>query len=109
MREIGEAVLGAHAPLSTYAGTDPALGYGLGLEAGMRSILIGVYLIAMIVGALLFPLLARRTTPRISLITAAFVVALGYLLFLPGGVRSLGLFHSTGYASSGIFFWSLFG
>ena len=80
---FGIAVLGAQAPLSTYAGTDPALGYGLGLEAGMRSILIGVYLIAMIVGALLFPLLARRTTPRISLITAAFVVALGYLLFLP--------------------------
>jgi MFS family permease len=81
---FGIAVLGAQAPLSTYAGTDPAVvGYGLGLSTGMRSILIGVYLISMIVGAVLFPLLSRRASPRVALIVAAFFVAVGYLLFLP--------------------------
>lgn len=80
---FGISVLGAQAPLSTYAGTDPALGYGLGLASGPRSYLIGVYLVSMIVGALLFPLLSRRTSPRIALIVAAFFVAAGYLLFLP--------------------------
>jgi MFS family permease len=84
---FGIAVLGAQTPLSTYAGTDPANGYGLGLASGARSILIGVYLVAMIVGALLFPLLARRTSPRVSLIVAAFFVAAGYLAFVP--------FHAT--------------
>jgi predicted MFS family arabinose efflux permease len=85
---FGIAVLGAQAPLSTYAGTDPAeVGYGLGLSTGMRSILIGVYLISMIVGAVLFPLLSKRTSPRVALIVAAFFVAIGYLMFLP--------FHDT--------------
>ncbi|MGN6503802.1 MAG: MFS transporter [Pseudolysinimonas sp.] len=81
---FGIAVLGAQAPLSTFAGTDPdVVGYGLGLSTGMRSILIGVYLISMIVGAVLFPVLSKRTSPRIALIVAAFFVATGYLLFLP--------------------------
>lgn len=81
---FGIAVLGAQAPLSTFAGTDPdQVGYGLGLSTGMRSILIGAYLVSMIVGALLFPLLSRRFSPRIALIVAAFFVAVGYLLFLP--------------------------
>jgi MFS family permease len=81
---FGIAVLGAQAPLSTFAGTDPdEVGYGLGLSTGMRSILIGVYLISMIAGALLFPLLSRRSSPRVALIVAAFFVAAGYLLFLP--------------------------
>lgn len=80
---IGISLLGAQAPLSTYAGTDPGNGYGLGLGATMRSILIGVYLISMIVGALLFPLVSRWTSPRIALIIAAFLVATGYLLFIP--------------------------
>jgi MFS family permease len=81
---FGIAVLGAQAPLSTFAGTDPdVVGYGLGLSTGMRSILIGVYLISMIVGAILFPVLSKRTSPRIALIVAAFFVAVGYLLFLP--------------------------
>ena len=85
---FGIAVLGAQAPLSTYAGTDPeVVGYGLGLSTGMRSILIGVYLISMIVGAVLFPLLSKRTSPRVALIVAAFFVAIGYLMFLP--------FHDT--------------
>ena len=81
---FGIAVLGAQAPLSTFAGTDPdAVGYGLGLTTGMRSVLIGVYLISMIVGAVLFPILSKRTSPRVALIVAAFFVAAGYLLFLP--------------------------
>lgn len=81
---FGISVLGAQTPLSTFAGTDPdEVGYGLGLSSGTRSILIGVYLISMIVGAVLYPLLARRTTPRIALIVAAGFVAIGYLLFLP--------------------------
>src|ERR1700712_3744784 len=41
---FGISVLGAQAPLSTFAGTDPSeVGYGLGLSSGMRSILIGIY------------------------------------------------------------------
>jgi MFS family permease len=80
---IGISLLGAQAPLSTYAGTDPSHGYGLGLDSGDRSTLIGVYLISMIIGALLFPLVSRWASPRIALIIAAFLVAIGYLLFLP--------------------------
>lgn len=80
---IGISLLGAQAPLSTYAGTDPAVGYGLGLDSGDRSTLIGVYLISMIIGALIFPLVSRRRSPRFALIIAAFLVAIGYLLFLP--------------------------
>ncbi|WP_374007624.1 MFS transporter [Leifsonia sp. LS-T14] len=80
---IGISLLGAQAPLSTYAGTDPANGYGLGLSAGQRSILIGAYLISMIAGALLFPLVSSRLSPRVTLIGASFLVAIGYLLFLP--------------------------
>jgi MFS family permease len=80
---IGISLLGAQAPLSTYAGTDPSNGYGLGLDSGDRSTLIGVYLISMIAGALLFPLLSRRLSPRATLIVAAFFVAVGYLLFIP--------------------------
>jgi MFS family permease len=80
---IGISLLGAQAPLSAYAGTDPATGYGLGLDSGDRSTLIGVYLISMIGGALLFPLVSRWLSPRVALIIAAFLVAIGYLLFVP--------------------------
>ena len=81
---VGISLLGAQAPLATFAGTDPdEVGYGLGLTSGTISILIGVYLISMIVGALLFPVISRIFTPRIALIIAAFFVATGYLLFLP--------------------------
>ena len=80
---IGISLLGAQAPLSAYAGTDPANGYGLGLDSGDRSTLIGVYLISMIGGALLFPLVSRWFSPRVALIMAAFLVATGYLLFIP--------------------------
>jgi MFS family permease len=80
---IGISVLGAQAPLSAYAGTDPANGYGLGLDSSDRSNLIGVYLVSLIIGAVLFPLVSRWTTPRIALIIGAFLVAAGYLLFVP--------------------------
>ena len=81
---IGISLLGAQAPLSTFAGTDPdEVGFGLGLASGSISILIGVYLISMITGALLFPLVSRVLTPRLALIIAAFFVATGYLLFVP--------------------------
>jgi MFS family permease len=81
---FGVSVLGAQAPLSTFARTDPGVyGYGLGTSGFQTSLIIGIYLIAMITGALLFPLLARRTTPRLTLIGAAVLVGIGFLLFLP--------------------------
>ncbi len=80
---VGISLLGAQAPLSTFAGTDPVNGFGLGLSAGSRSILIGVYLLSMIVGAILFPIVSRALSPRVTLIGATFLVALGYALFLP--------------------------
>lgn len=81
---FGVSVLGAQAPLSTFARTDPAVyGYGLGTSGFATSLIIGLYLIGMITGALLFPLIARLLTPRITLIAAALLVALGYLMFLP--------------------------
>lgn len=81
---FGVSVLGAQAPLSTFARTDPGVhGYGLGTAGFTTSLLIGFYLIAMIAGALLFPLLARRITPRRSLVLAAVCVGIGFLLFLP--------------------------
>ncbi|PJJ72767.1 MFS transporter [Diaminobutyricimonas aerilata] len=80
---VGISILGAQAPLSTFAGTDPVNGYGLGLAADEISNVIGAYLVAMIVGALLFPLVSTRFSPRVALIAAAFLVAGGYLAFVP--------------------------
>jgi len=51
------------------------------------SIIIGVYVLALLVGALLYPVVTRRLTPRWTLVCAAVLVGLGYLLFLP--------FHGT--------------
>jgi len=85
---FGVSVLGAQAPLSTFARTDPEVyGYGLGTAGFATSLIIGIYLIAMIAGALLFPVIARALTPRITLIGAALLVGIGFLLFLP--------FHTT--------------
>ncbi|MDN4598534.1 MFS transporter [Leifsonia virtsii] len=98
---IGISLLGAQAPLSTYAGTDPANGYGLGLTAGQRSILIGAYLISMIVGALLFPLVSSWLTPRVTLIGASFLVAIGYLLFLPFHLQTWEVFTNMAIAGVG--------
>ncbi len=85
---IGISLLGAQGPLSTYAGTDSSLGYGLGLDATDRSNLIGVYLVSMIVGAIVFAVTSRRVAPRIMLITAALLVGVGYALFLPFHVET---------------------
>ena len=80
---FGISVLGAQIPLSTYASTPRSNGYGLGLDTDVISYLIGVYLVAMIIGAVVFPVLSNRATPRIALIAAAALVAAGYLLFIP--------------------------
>ncbi|KJL19944.1 Quinolone resistance protein NorB [Microbacterium azadirachtae] len=81
---FGVSVLGAQAPLSTFARTDPSVyGYGLGTTGFQTSLIIGLYLIAMIAGALLFPLIARLATPRVTLIGASVLVGAGFLLFLP--------------------------
>jgi MFS family permease len=98
---VGISLLGAQAPLSTYAGTDRALGYGLGLASGTISILIGLYLISMIVGALLFPLVSRWRTPRFALIIAAFLVALGYLMFIPFHLETWQVFMNMVIAGLG--------
>lgn len=88
---VGISILGAQAPLATFAGTDPVNGFGLGLTSSAISNIIGAYLIAMIIGALLFPLISRRTTPRIALIIAAFALAAGYLAFLVNNDTALGV------------------
>jgi len=81
---FGVSVLGAQAPLSTFARTDPSVyGYGLGTTGFATSLIIGIYLIAMIAGALLFPAIARALTPRLTLMGASVLVGIGFLLFLP--------------------------
>lgn len=85
---FGMSVLGAQAPLSTYARTDPAeVGYGLGTSGFQTSLIIGFYLIAFTAGALLLPLVTRVVLPRVAVITANLVMAVGYGLFVP--------FHDT--------------
>ncbi|MGV8895589.1 MAG: MFS transporter [Rhodoglobus sp.] len=98
---IGISLLGAQAPLSAYAGTDPSNGYGLGLDSTDRSTLIGVYLISMIGGALLFPLVSRLRSPRFALIVAAFFVAAGYLLFIPFHLETYQVFINMFIAGIG--------
>ncbi|UOQ56184.1 MFS transporter [Leucobacter allii] len=81
---FGMSVLGAQAPLSTFVRTDPAVaGFGLGIGGFATSLVIGVYLVFMVVGALLSPFVARVTSPRLALAGAALLVAVGYLLFFP--------------------------
>jgi MFS family permease len=79
---VGISLLGAQTPLATFAGADPKSGAGLGLSSGGITVVVGIYLISLIIGAVLFPLLASRTSPRIALIIATFFVAAGYLDFL---------------------------
>lgn len=98
---VGISLLGAQAPLATYAGTDRTLGYGLGLASGTISILIGLYLISMIVGALLFPLASRWKTPRFALIAGAFLVSLGYLMFIPFHLETWQVFMNMVIAGLG--------
>src|SRR3546814_246649 len=80
---FGMSVLGAQIPLSTFARTDPEVGYGLGADAGFVSTLIGLYVVSLVVGALTLPLLARLAGPRGALIIGCLFVALGYALWLP--------------------------
>src|SRR5690606_17064218 len=81
---FGMSVLGAQAPLSTFARTNPdEYGFGLGTAGFQTSLIIGLYLIGMIIGALLFSKIARLITPRNTLILAACLVGVGYLMFLP--------------------------
>lgn len=81
---FGMSVLGAQAPLSTFARTDPdAVGYGLGTSGFTTSLLIGAYVLSLAVGALLYPIAARWSTPRLTLAGAAALVGVGYAMFLP--------------------------
>jgi len=98
---VGVAILGAQAPLSTFAGTDPINGFGLGLSSGQRSILIGAYLLSLIVGAVLFPRFSRWTSPRLSLIIAAGLVGVGYLLFLVNNATTAGVYVNMVIAGIG--------
>ncbi|KAB1662603.1 MFS transporter [Pseudoclavibacter chungangensis] len=85
---FGVSVLGAQAPLSTFARTDPAtVGYGLGTAGFTTSLLIGAYVLSLAVGAMLLPLATRFVAPRIALFGACLLVAGGYLLLVP--------FHDT--------------
>jgi MFS family permease len=98
---IGISLLGAQAPLATFAGTDPINGYGLGLPADEISYIIGAYLVSMIIGALIFPRLSKWTSPRVALIIAAFFVAGGYLLFIPNHTTVVGVFVNMAIAGLG--------
>lgn len=81
---FGVSVLGAQAPLSTFARTNrEAEGFGLSATGGTVSILIGLYVISLLVGALLYPQITRRIEPRRVLMGAAGLIAIGYFLFLP--------------------------
>ncbi|PRI10300.1 MFS transporter [Leucobacter massiliensis] len=81
---FGVSVLGAQAPLSTFMRTDPEVyGYGIGAGGFVASLAIGIYLLGMVTGALLFPLAARGITPRLALAGAAGCIGAGYLMFLP--------------------------
>lgn len=80
---FGMSVLGAQAPLSTFARTNPEVyGFGLGTSGFATSLIIGIYLIAMVVGALTLPLVSRLATPRWGLVLACCFVAVGYGMFL---------------------------
>ena len=85
---FGMSVLGAQIPLSTFARTDPDVaGYGLGADASFVSTLIGVYVVALAIGAFTLPLTARLLTARGALIASSVLVAIGYALWIP--------FHDT--------------
>lgn len=85
---FGMSVLGAQIPLSTFARSDPAVsGYGLGADASFVSTLIGLYVVALIVGALSLPLASRLLGPIGALVGGCALIALGYALWLP--------FHDT--------------
>lgn len=81
---FGVSILGAQGPLSTYARTDPtAVGYGLGLGSAQASYIIGAYVFSLLVGAGLFARISAVLTPRLVLIGASALVAVGYLALIP--------------------------
>jgi hypothetical protein len=82
---FGIPVLGGQIPLSTYAQADPAeRGYGLGAEPAFISTLIGLYVVALAIGAFTLPLTTRLLGGvRRALVVACCLVGLGYLLWLP--------------------------
>ena len=81
---FGVSILGAQGPLSTFARTDPhEVGYGLGLDTGSTSYLVGAYVLSLLIGAALFSRITRALTPRLVLIGASTMVGVGYLLLIP--------------------------
>jgi MFS family permease len=99
---FGMSVLGAQIPLSTFARTDPAeAGYGLGASAGFVSTLIGVYVVALVAGALLLPVVGRIIGTRGAMLLACLLVALGYGLFLPLHGSTLQALVNMGIAGVG--------
>ncbi|MEU0317007.1 MFS transporter [Nocardioides sp. NPDC006273] len=81
---FGMSVLGAQIPLSTFARTDPAVaGFGLGADASFVSLLIALYVVTMAVSAFTLPLWARLLGPTRAQALACFLVAAGYLMWLP--------------------------
>lgn len=81
---FGVSILGAQGPLSTFARTDPtAVGYGLGLGSAQASYIIGAYVFSLLVGAGLFARISAVLTPRLVLIGASALVAVGYLALIP--------------------------
>ena len=81
---FGVSVLGAQGPLSTFVRTDPAaVGYGLGLSSSLLSVVIGAYVLALLIGALLLGPVSRRAGTRTTLVAGSAIVAVGYLALLP--------------------------
>ena len=81
---FGVSILGAQIPLSTYAQTDPdEHGFGLGMTSSTVAPLIGGYVVSLLIGALLFSVIARRLGPRNTLIGATVLVAVGYGSLVP--------------------------
>jgi MFS family permease len=99
---FGVSVLGAQAPLSTFARTDRAAeGFGLSASGGTVSILIGLYVISLLVGALLYPQVTRRLEPRRVLMGSAALIAVGYALFIPLHDNLVQLLVNVGIAGIG--------
>ena len=68
---FGMSVLGAQIPLSTFARTDPEVtGYGLGASAAFVTVLIVVYVLSLVAGALLLPVVGRLVGTRTAMLVA---------------------------------------
>ncbi|WP_233548644.1 MFS transporter [Galactobacter valiniphilus] len=99
---FGASILGAQAPLSTFARTDPAVsGHGLGLSSGQASYVIGAYVLSLALGALALGPLTKRLALRDALIAGALLTALGYALFLPNHASLAGVIANMAVAGLG--------